>query len=452
MPYASQGFTSASAHRRQYPAELLPFRAFGYMPMHGPWPEVGGEHVDGDAINQDAGPKLKRTKRLAAALIGAEPGLGRAQTWRALTWLGLVLACLVGMGQAGALVQEATSTGEFSVTTLYGPGQLLSSFTATTNALNAWGAASTQFSLLPAWLYLHLVFDVLFIAGYGLLGFSLLPSTERLARRLLAALITADAVEDLIAAAAFARVTAHRDALLPLTVALHLATMIKWLAALAFLVRVAYRAWDSDRARGAIRHVFSALWEQRFSVIVVALLAVMAAGRGADVLEQMPDVQRAWLTWPPGMGWVHAALAATAQLLLATLLVFLGRMRTRRAEEKFSGADRRADPSYVPWIAVPAVLAVLAVALRLPGAAEVSWWRLGVAIAVPSVIAVSSAAIRWSARRRSRPRAVEGPGQERVITDYLALYLGSRRRRRDPRRLVGRARPSGSRGHPVRTA
>jgi hypothetical protein len=166
--------------------------------------------------------------------------------------------------------------------------------------------------------------------------------------------------------------------------------------------------------------VFSALWEQRFSVIVVALLAVMAAGQGSDVLEQMPDVQRAWLTWPPGIGWVHAALAATAQLLLATLLVFLGRMRTRRAEEKFSGADGRADPSYAPWIAVPAVLALLAVALRLSGAAEVSWWRLGAAIAVLSVIAASSALIRWSYRRRGGPRAQERPGQERTITDHLA--------------------------------
>ena len=79
------------------------------------------------------------------------------------------------------------------------------------------------------------------------------------------------------------------------------------------------------------------MWEQRFSVVVVMFLAVVAAGAGPDVLEQMPDVQRSWLTWPPGMGWVHAAVAATAQLLLALLLVFLGRMRTWRAKEKFSG-------------------------------------------------------------------------------------------------------------------
>lgn len=218
--YKSSRFTCASVHWRQYPAGYCNSGCSGYMHVHGSCPGWGSEHVDGDAIDQDAGPRPKWTKRVAAALIGAEPGLGRAQVWRALTWLGLVLACLVGMSQAAALVQEATPTGEFSVTTLYGPGQLLSGFTATTNALNAWGVASTQFSLLPAWLYLNLVFDVLFIAGYGLLGFSLLPSAERWARRLLTALIAADAVEDLIAAAAFARVAAHRDALLPLTVVL----------------------------------------------------------------------------------------------------------------------------------------------------------------------------------------------------------------------------------------
>ena len=39
---------------------------------------------------------------------------------------GFPLAALVGMAQVGAIVQEATPTGAFSVATLYGPGQLLS--------------------------------------------------------------------------------------------------------------------------------------------------------------------------------------------------------------------------------------------------------------------------------------------------------------------------------------
>ena len=338
----------------------------------------------------------------------------RNRTWWALTWLSLAVAAVIAMAQVAAIIQEATPAGEFSVGTLYGIGQLPSTnLTATTNTLNAWAAAAAQFGSLPAWLYANLAFDVLFIIGYGLLGFCLLPSGERPARWLLVALITADAVEDAVAAAAFGRVAGHQDALFPLTLALHLATVIKWLAALAFIVRVAYLAWDAWTSQPAhVPRWLSALWEQRFSVVIVVLLTVMAAGSGQDFLEQLPDVQRAWLTWPPGMGWVHAAVSAVAQSLLALLLMFLGRMRTRRAKEKFSGIDRRRDPGYLPWLAVPAVLAALAAALRLTGGAEVGWWRLGIAIAAPVLIAGSSMFIAWRyRRRRARVAAADGLSQ-----------------------------------------
>ena len=351
--------------------------------------------------------------------VGDPPSAIGDGPWRALTWLGLSLASLVGMAQVGAIVQEAIPTGAISVTTLYGPGQLLSTnFSAAAAYLNAWGSATPQFGWLPFWLYLHLFFDVLFIIGYSLLGFSLLPREgERAARLLLWALIAADLAEDAIAAAAYGVIAAHVHVASVLGIVLHVATMLKWLAAIALLVHVAYRIWDCGRARRAVRYGFWALWEQRFSVVVVLFLAVVAAGRGADVLEQMPDVQRSWLTWPPGMGWVHAAVAVTAQMLLALLLVFLGRMRTWRAVEKFSGQDSRRDPGYLPWIVFPAALAGLALVLWLTSGAKVGWWRLAVAVGVPVLMAAVSYGIALFYRRR-RPRAREArlhpPDQDRA--------------------------------------
>jgi hypothetical protein len=374
------------------------------------------EIVDGKSLDGDAGHR---------------PAAAEDRTWRALTWLGFSLAALGGMAQVAAIVQEAIPTGAISVTSLYGPGQLLSTnFAAAYDTLNAWAAATGQFRWLPVWLYLNLLFDVLFITGYAFLGFTLLPPKDREgpAWWLLWALIAADLAEDAIAAVAFFGLTGQRHPVYGLAVALHVATMLKWLAALALLVRVAYRAWDSERARRAIRYLFSALWEQRFSVVVVIFLAVVAAGSGADVLEQMPDVQRSWLTWPPGMGWVHAAVAVTAQLLLALLLVFLGRMRTWRAREKFSGRDNRGDPRYLSWILAPAVLVLLALVLGLKGA-EIGWWRLGVAAGVPILIAAISKAIA-EFHRRYRGRADSEAGQHpqdraptggvRTVTDYQA--------------------------------
>jgi hypothetical protein len=131
---------------------------------------------------------------------------GQPQAWRALTWLSLSLAALVGMAQIGAIVQEALPTGALPVTTLYAPGQVVSSFAPTSAALTSWADASRQFGSLWVWLCLHLLFDLLFIAGYGLLGFTLLPESENPARRMLKTLIVADVVEDVLAALAFMRI------------------------------------------------------------------------------------------------------------------------------------------------------------------------------------------------------------------------------------------------------
>src|SRR5205814_933004 len=110
-------------------------------------------------------------------------GAGRREKptrgWRALKWLGLSLAALVGMAQIGAIVQEAIPTGALSVTTLYAPGQVFSSPSQTSDALRQWAAVSHQSGPLALWLYLHLAFDGLFIIGYGALGFTTLPKTEK---------------------------------------------------------------------------------------------------------------------------------------------------------------------------------------------------------------------------------------------------------------------------------
>ena len=320
------------------------------------------------------------------------------QAWRALTWLGLSLAAIVGMAQVGAIVQESLPTDALPVGTLYAPGQVVSNFASTSTALSSWADASLQFGSLWLWLYLHLLFDLLFIVGYWLLGFTLLPKSEKPARRMLATLVVADFVEDVLAALAFARIRQHHGPNPVLTDSLHVFTVIKWLATLILLVRLLFWAWDN--ARDAIGRLFLALWEQRFSVIIVAFLAVLATGRGSDVLEQMPDVQRSWLT-APGMGWIHAGVSVIAQLLLAALLLSLGRMCRRRAAEESSGQDSRDPPGYWPWILAPAALAVLAVlalaaaALGIAHVTEFDWGRLGVAIGVPVLVVVSSAFIEY---------------------------------------------------------
>ena len=218
------------------------------------------------------------------------------------------------------------------------------------------------------------------------------------ARWLLLALVAVHVLQDVIAAVVFAVIMRRWEPGDPLAVALHAVTAAKWLTALVLLVRVTYLAWDVGAGGRAIGLAASALGVQRYSVVLVGLVTVIAAGKGSDILEQMPDVPRAWLA---GNGWEPAVVAVLAEALLAVLLVFLGRMRTRRAMDKYSGTDRRRDPAYLPWLGIPVALVVLAVLLRLTGGAEVGWARLAVAAAVPLAIGVSSLAIAWFHRSRA---------------------------------------------------
>jgi hypothetical protein len=338
------------------------------------------------------------------------------RVWLALTGLGLAAAAYVAMTEAGAIVAEATPTGGASLSGLFGFGQLtaIADFTTTTQALAAWAGAAGQLSQvnspydLTLWLCWYLGFDLLFIAGYAMGGVILLPRhrppsrhsaniPERTepARWLLAALVALHVVQDVIAGVAFVMIRRNWAADDPLAIALHAATAAKWLAALVLVVRVAYLAWDVKASRQAIGSMAAALEVQRYSVVLVALVAVIAAGRGSDILEQMPDVPRAWLA---GNGWQPALVVMMAQALLALLLVLLGRMRTKRAVEKYGGTDGRREPSYLPWLAIPVVLVVIAVLLWWRGYVEVGWARLAVAAALPFAIGVISLLIAWLSR------------------------------------------------------
>jgi hypothetical protein len=95
-------------------------------------------------------------------------------------------------------------------------------------------------------------------------------------------------------------------------------------------------------------------------------------------------------------------LAAGTQLLLASMLASLGRMRTMRARAKFGGAgdDFRGDPQYLVWFGIAAVFAAAALVLSLTGAARVSWSRVLTCCGVLVLIALLSIGVDLLARRR----------------------------------------------------
>src|SRR3984957_5891892 len=92
--------------------------------------------------------------------------------WWALACGSLAAAGLVGMGEAAAVILEATPSGQFSVSSLYGIGQLTQPLTSPAPTLTGWAHEGNPD--LPGWLLAHLAFDVLFIIGYSLLAVILL--------------------------------------------------------------------------------------------------------------------------------------------------------------------------------------------------------------------------------------------------------------------------------------
>jgi len=364
--------------------------------------------------------------------------------WWALAGGSLAAAGFIGMAEAGGVVLQATPTGQFSVSSLYGIGQLTQPLTSPAPTLTGWAQEGNPD--LPGWLLAHLAFDVLFIIGYSLLAVIMLraaaarseaaeqtaaeqaaagqavagPARQwRLGYLLLGLVVAGNAAQvGLAAAAVWGWIRPRHEVPPSLAWSLHGATMFKWVAAIVLLVWAGYRVLNTPAVAQGIGQIARAVKAQRFSVVILILLGVIAASRGSDVLEQMPDVERAWLTRAPSLGWVHLAAAVIAQFLVAFLLLYLGRRRVTRAVHKFGQQGENRDPSRLwLWLLAPAVLLVLTWVLGWRHWAQVSW--LGV-IAIPLVmwgVAVASLVFR-SRAGQAPPRDTEVAGD---AADMVAL-------------------------------
>jgi hypothetical protein len=343
--------------------------------------------------------------------------------WAALAWLGLALAAWVAMSQISGIVAEVTPTAQFPISSVTGLGQLGAITTAPHAPLLAWDEAGLHFPALRTWLWVYIGMDLLFIAGFTLLGITILKHRQRViyTRWLLTAVAAACGAEAVIGAIALTLASPSgtgsggQDAL---AWPLHVATELKWVAVVILIGWLAYRVHASYRdyrasslpmaARTGIyadlRRLFQALEVQRFSLVVVLLLGLIAIGPPlSGTLEQMPDVQRAWLSSGSYAGLSQLFFAAGAQVLLALMLASLGRMRTVRAQAKFAGHgdDRRADPQLRAWIGIALSVPALAGILSVSGAARVSWSRVAACSGVLLIFTVAS----WGIDLRDRHRA-----------------------------------------------
>ncbi|HEU4329805.1 MAG TPA: hypothetical protein VFR40_01730 [Lapillicoccus sp.] len=299
----------------------------------------------------------------------------------------LVVALFVALGELNRLSGQVLDVNarSWSFTALMGPGAL-GSIDGWTATFPAYGPERAQ------WLGLYVLLDLALIALYGLViaRWVAIQGATGLSW-VLRILAFVDIAEDVLA---LVTVRTGSSALGTVTA---VASTVKWIVVLALLAIVAYKAFQATAlihswARGVYTH--------RFSVIAILPIALLTIPPGANLLDQLPDVERRWFesSW---YGDAHFLAAVVAVLLTAVGLLVLGRLRTgvfwQRTDASVVNEE---DADLRLGAVVPVVLGIglvgVAVAFHrwpwsVPG---LDLWRLLAFLLVPVGIVLASLLIR----------------------------------------------------------
>lgn len=203
------------------------------------------------------------------------------------------------------------------------------------------------------------------------------------------------------------------DALRALAAPLPLLSIAKWIflvLGVVWLVRAlrSLRQVECSRA-GTSRLVLQALYTHRYSALIAIPLIVLGLGRGPDLLEQLPDIERRWLD-PGELSDAGSAAAITVVLVVVTF--FIGRLRTHYVWSRVPrletganpGPDDRPPPLILIWFIGPGLVAVGVWHASWVGLA-VALWPLLIFVGVPLAIGVVSLCLRRNCSERlDRPR------------------------------------------------
>ena len=220
--------------------------------------------------------------------------------------------------------------------------------------------ADPLYRALLSW---HLVVDFVFLAAYGVLLVGLVRSMFRTreARRFVGGVVVASVICSVVENLAIIAALAIPSVSGPVVALLSAATTLKWVLLLAAIVAIAVRLAVPQRParrsdpRPTLLRTLRALMHHRFSVALVVPLFVLTVLSGSAILEQLPDVQRRWVS--DGVrGWVQAGCAILALLVVAVFLEVLARFRTgwarrHRIEEEHTPPTKISSRSDEPWIA-----------------------------------------------------------------------------------------------------
>lgn len=234
--------------------------------------------------------------------------------------------------------------------------------------------------------------------------------------------------------------------------AMVIASMVKWGALIAALLGVVLwrveRTYQSRLAPAATQELdpdrpgwWSPLYTHRFSILVIAPMTALGIASGTPILDQIPDIQRAWFT--DGTIPMLAAVGPSALVALAIglALFILGRLRTDERQrrvpvnpvEPVAPADPVAElPSLWPWLLGPAVVGGLGLYFWTQRG-DILPWPFGIFVGFGVLVALLSVILRCNgylpaATRRpvTQPEAtrVLGVGDTLAILAFVIPGLG----------------------------
>jgi hypothetical protein len=322
------------------------------------------------------------------------PRLKADLPWKTLTKLTIALALLITMAEISRLSGSMLDTvGQaWSFNELIGFGSL--------SSRAGWRADFTgAFRIRGIFLATYIGADLIFILIYWTLirAFWKRHFKHRALRirwALLLILVIADLLEDVLALGTLP-LRGHARALWLLSDFLAGANTVKSLAFVVVAVVLVHDLLTRDgrTIRRSLRETYQLIRQHRFTVVPLAVVSAVSIVPGANIFDQVPDIERRWADGPGN--FAEGGFAVIALVLFAGTLFLIGRMRTAAAARlwKECAVAPLPDAPLRPWFILPIAIYLIGLAAKAAGV-PVGLVRLGVVCAVPIIIGALSCYLR----------------------------------------------------------
>ncbi|RZS65743.1 hypothetical protein EV187_1445 [Agromyces ramosus] len=375
-----------------------------------------------------------------------EPVIIGDDAWRRiaarLTWVAVAALFAVMLGELDRLIASVPAGDGRS----HSLNVVLSPLGATkVDSWVAWAGAALN-EVIGRWIVLSALLDLMLVLALVMLLVALIriaprPRTQVVPIVAVVAYASAEVIEDALQIAGGLAVIVGAPSIAGepsiahvLGVVMAVFTTLKALSLLVFAVAMLRIAAYRRELGRQVARIARAVWVHRLATLAILVIVVLACIPAADLLDQLPDVQRQWVDNWDGYRAAGAAAAALAATALVTFV--LGRRRTRLAVETRAfrlsrwPARCRWDAA-APWLFAPAALVVAAVivigfSLWYGVRWGIHWPTFGTILILSGLVPVLAACgWKWVKQHPARPLGVERDRARMswIVGDTLAVLV-----------------------------